>query len=170
MDEYGLSHLIIAGSTIITGPLAGGMENFESICEKYSFDSVLDSFCGSGAYSKIAVEHGADTVEAVDIDTRAATPNLSGVGNATVHEMDMFDFTASRDYDLFIADPYYELSPKFIQEKLPQIGEHSDYLFMTVASNGHWYWKNKVTELLSDHVEIIDEHNTGRIIQVFAEL
>jgi predicted RNA methylase len=170
MKEYNLSHLILAGSTIITGPLAGGMENLESICEEYDFESVLDLFCGSGAYSRIASEYGATEIKAVDIDTSAAEPNLSNVEGAEVVESDVFDYNTESEVDLLIADPFYGMSPQFIDEKLPAMAERADYLFMTIASNGHWYWEQKILNLLSDHVEIQNKHNTGRIIQIFGEI
>lgn len=170
MRKYDLSHLILAGSTIITGPLAGGMENFESICEEHDFDSVLDTFCGSGAYSRVASEYGASDIRAIDIDTRAAEPNLRNVESAEVIKSDVFDYNVDTEYDLLIADPFYGISPRFIRDRLPRMSEKADYLFMTIASNGHWYWEQKILDLLSDHVDIEDKHNTGRIIQVIGKL
>lgn len=170
MREYSLSHLILAGSTIITGPLAGGMENFESICDEHDFDSVLDTFCGSGAYSRVASEYGASDIKAVDIDIRAAEPNLRNIEDAEVIESDVFDYNVETEFDLLIADPFYDISPRFIRERLPEMSNKANHLFMTIASNGHWYWEKKILDLLSDHVEIENKHNTGRIIQLFGRI
>ena len=82
----------------------------------------------------------------------------------------MFKYNTKRNYDLLIADPFYGISPRFIRKKLPKLSEKADHYFMTIASNGHWYWEEKILSLLSDQVDVKKKHNTGRIIQIFGEL
>lgn len=170
MMEYGLSSLIIAGGTVITGPLAGSMENMERVCEEHDISTVLDMFCGSGALSKIALEKGADSVVAVDLDVTSARKNLQEHSDRVeLYEMDAFDFEITEDYDLIITDPYYEIANDFIEKLLPRCSDHCNCLFMTVGFVNDAVWVERISSKIDQFFGEMNKMDTGRMIQVFAK-
>lgn len=168
MEKYNLSKLVLAGGTLITGPLYGSIESIEYICNEYDINSMLELFCGSAAHSKIALEHGAEHVECLDVNIGAAKENLEECADRVeFHEMDAFEFKPPREFDLILADPYFELINDFINQRVPVLTPHCRYFFTSIAFSKNTYWEEKVTNLLDEHLEEMEKIDTGRLIQVF---
>ena len=170
MREYSLTHLILAGGNLITGPLASSMGTMETVYEKHQFNSVLDMFSGSGALSRVAIDNGAEEVECLDLDITSCRNNLEDYQELiTFHEMDAFDFKPNKEYDLIIADPYYSVAPDFIDRRLSYFSGRCDYFFMTIASVGSKSWEEKILDKLKKHFDSIERFDTGRIVQVLCK-
>lgn len=170
MREYNISQLVLAGGTLITGPLAGSMESVEQICREHEIDSMLEIFCGSAAHSKIALEHGASHVECVDINIGAAKENLKECNErVTFHEIDAFEFTPDRTFDLILADPYFEVVDEFIDQRIPALAPYCKYYFMSIAFSGGSYWEERVMNRAEKKLENIQKFDTGRLVQLLGE-
>lgn len=166
MRKYDLENLVLAGGSAIMGPSPYSFETMEKICEGRDIETVLDLFSGSGVFSRAAVEYGAEHVDAIDIDAAPARSNLSDIPEVNVREMDAFEFSLDREYDLVVADPNYDVAKRFVEERIPELVEYCEYYFQNVASVGHTYWRDTIIADLEPHFETLIEYNTGRMHQV----
>lgn len=166
MRKYDLENIVLAGGSAIMGPSPGGIETMEQIHESREVETVLDLFSGSGAYSKVAVEYGAEHVDAIDIDAEPTRANVGDVPEVNVREMDALEFSPDRDYDLVVADPNYDLAKRFIEEQVPELVDYCEYYVQNVAFVGHTYWRETITAKLEPHFETLTEYDTGRMHQV----
>jgi 16S rRNA G966 N2-methylase RsmD len=169
MRKYNLKNIVLARGSAISGPSPGAIKTMEQIHESKDIGTVLELFAGSGAYSKVAVDYGADRVDIVDIDAEPARGNFDDTQKVNIREIDVFDFTPDREYDLIIADPNSELAKQFIEEKVPELVKHCDYYFQNIAFVGHTYWRETITAELKPHFETFTEYNTGRIHQFLGQ-
>ena len=166
MKEYEMTSLILASGTVITGPLPRSFEVMEEICSRYEIESVLDLFTGTGAYARVAIEEGANHVDCLDKDITSAKRNLETVKDRVeFHEKDALQFETSRDYDLVIADPYYDLADEYLEKKGFQHAASGDLFYMTIASVGEDYWEERITDMVSEKFSLIEKFNTGRTIK-----
>lgn len=169
MNEYGLDSLVLGGGTLVAGPQPAPIETIERLFNKYDIDAVLDLFCGSGAFAKVALQRGASAVTCLDLDLTSARENLRECREG-VHfeEGDAFDFTPDRHYDLALVDPYFHLLPEFIDEQYSTLSTAADMILVTAGFRGDHYWIETVRddiERYSTDTEVID---TGRTVQILS--
>lgn len=166
MRKYDLKTIVLAGGSAIMGPSPYSFETMEKVFESRDIETVLDLFSGSGAFARAAVEYGAEHVDAIDVDAEPTRSNLGGVPEVNVREMDAFEFSLDREYDLVVADPNYDVAKRFIEERVPELVKDCEYYFQNVASVGHTYWQDTIVSDLEPHFETLIEYNTGRMHQV----
>lgn len=166
MRKYDLENIVLAGGSAIMGPSPGAFETMEQVCDGRDVETVLDLFSGTGAYSRAAVEYGAERVDAIDIDAEPTRANVGDVPEVNVREADVFEFSPDREYDLVVADPNYDFVKRFVDERVPELVEHCDYYLQNAAAVGHVYWRKTITAALEPHFETLTEYDTGRMYQV----
>lgn len=166
MRKYDLENVVLAGGSAIAGPSPGAFETMAQVCENRRVETVLDLFAGSGSYSRAAVEYGAERVDAIDIDAGPTRANVGDVSEVNVRELDVFEFSLDREYDLVVADPNYDLAKRFVDERVPELVDYCDYYLQNVASVGHTYWRDTIVAELEPHFETLTEYDTGRMHQV----
>ena len=103
----------------IYGPSPGITEVLERILSLLKPESMLDLFCGSGAFSKLAYLMNVKKVKAVDIYVEAARRNLKKLEGIEVEEGDALRIRSGR-YDMVVADPPEEKIRELI-DRLPEL-------------------------------------------------
>jgi len=103
----------------IYGPSPGITEVLERILSLLKPESMLDLFCGSGAFSKLAYLMNVKKVKAVDIYVEAARRNLKKLEGIKIEESDAFGIRTGR-YDMVVADPPEE-KIKELMDRLPEL-------------------------------------------------
>lgn len=170
MRRYGLDRLVLGGGAAIAGPLPGPIQPIEQLCERYDIDTILDIFCGSGAMSRVVLEHGGTVSYCIDLDCDYARQNLSGDGEAvTFLEEDFFECSLpDRSFDIAVLDPYFNLLPEVIDSRLEAIIARSDRVLMTAGFLSDGYWIDKVEAKLerASGITEVERFNTGRTIQL----
>ncbi len=167
MREYNLKYLILAGGTVITGPLSDSITTMERICKEYNIDSVLDVFCGSGGLTKVLFNHGTTRGTCIDLNLTSAKENLKDISSKIdFRETNAFNYKPKREYDLMIGDPYYDIAYDFVDKVLPQYIKKCRYYFMTVGFIDNFYWSDKIINKLKEYFSEIKTFNTGRMNQV----
>lgn len=169
MSEYGLDSLVLGGGTLVAGPQPGPIETIERLFEKYDIDAVLDLFCGSGAFTKVALQQGASTVTCLDLNLASARENLRECREQVrFKETDAFDFTPERRYDLVLVDPYFHLLPEFIKEQYPTLSTAADMILVTAGFRGDSYWIEAVRDDVRRYSTTTEVIDTGRTIQILS--
>jgi 16S rRNA G966 N2-methylase RsmD len=103
----------------IYGPSPGITEVLERILSLLKPNSMLDLFCGSGAFSKLAYLMNVKKIKAVDIYVEAARRNLKKLEGIEVEEGDALRIRSGR-YDMVVADPPEEKIRELI-DRLPEL-------------------------------------------------
>jgi len=103
----------------IYGPSPGITEVLERILSLLKPNSMLDLFCGSGAFSKLAYLMNVKKIKAVDIYVEAARRNLRKLEGIEVEEGDALRIRSGR-YDMVVADPPEEKIRELI-DRLPEL-------------------------------------------------
>jgi SAM-dependent methyltransferase len=103
----------------IYGPSPGITEVLERILSLLKPNSMLDLFCGSGAFSKLAYLMNVKKIKAVDIYVEAARRNLRKLEGIKVEEGDALRIRSGR-YDMVVADPPEEKIRELI-DRLPEL-------------------------------------------------
>jgi 16S rRNA G966 N2-methylase RsmD len=103
----------------IYGPSPGITEVLERMLSLLKPNSMLDLFCGSGAFSKLAYLMNVKKIKAVDIYVEAARRNLKKLEGIEVEEGDALRIRSGR-YDMVVADPPEEKIRELI-DRLPEL-------------------------------------------------
>ncbi len=99
----------------IYGPTPGLAEVLDLLLTRLKPKSMIDLYCGSGAFSKLAFMRGVREIVCVDRFAEAARRNLRGLGVEVV-EGDALSYSPGRVYDLVVADPPEELVERIIKD------------------------------------------------------
>jgi hypothetical protein len=166
MKKYGLNQLLLAGS-IISGPDLGSIETLEWILRNNRIETMLDLFCGTGALSKVALQHGVKTCTCVDLSTEAAYRNLADFRRRTyIIKQDAFSYRPRRKYDLVIADAFLDHGLAVVKKLAPFYGAKCKVFMMTLGFVEDIYWQSLLLTNLRKVFSNVRIINQNRLVQV----
>jgi len=169
MNEYNLTSLVLGGGTLISGPLPGPIESLEEVISMYDIESILDLFCGSGSFTKVALANGVTSATCLDLDLDSARENLrEHEDDIRFEEGDAFDFTPTESYDLVLADPYFHLVPAFIDQEYPSLSQVANKILLTAGFREDRQWIEEVERRISKHSTVTERIDTGRTVQILS--
>jgi hypothetical protein len=109
--RYGIRCIGLAGNTL-TGPSAAMMEVVAEEAIALGAPDVLDLYCGTCALARVALEHGAERVVAVDteLDEATALANLGqyAAGCKLIQDDAEVALSAGDPVDLVVLDPFHD--------------------------------------------------------------
>jgi SAM-dependent methyltransferase len=147
----------------IYGPSPGITEVLERILSLLRPESMLDLFCGSGAFSKLAYLMNVKKVKAVDIYIEAAKRNLKKLEGIEVEEGDALGIRTGR-YDMVVADPPEEKIRELI-DKLPELRRL--YRDVTVVWVGPYHKAGEMIKSFSGGEKCIIVEAWGDAVTIF---
>lgn len=168
MRQYGLTRLVLGGGAAIAGPLPGPIRTMERLCARYEIETILDVFCGSGAMSRVVLEHGGTDAYCLDVDCDCARTNLAAEETTvTFLEEDFFEVSLpDRQFDITVLDPYFNLLPDVLDSRLPEITARSNRVLLTAGFLSDGYWVDKIESKLASEVASTERFTTGRTVQL----
>jgi SAM-dependent methyltransferase len=147
----------------IYGPSPGITEVLERILSLLKPNSMLDLFCGSGAFSKLAYLMNVKKIKAVDIYVEAARRNLKKLEGIEVEEGDALRIRSGR-YDMVVADPPEEK----IRELIDRLSElRRLYKDVAVVWVGPYHKAVEMIKTLSRDEKCIVVEAWGDAVAVF---
>jgi SAM-dependent methyltransferase len=147
----------------IYGPSPGITEVLERILSLLKPNSMLDLFCGSGAFSKLAYLMNVKKIKAVDIYVEAARRNLKKLEGIEVEEGDALRIRSGR-YDMVVADPPEEKIRELI-DRLPELRRL--YKDVAVVWVGPYHKAVEIIKTLSRDEKCIVVEAWGDAVAVF---
>jgi SAM-dependent methyltransferase len=147
----------------IYGPSPGITEVLERILSLLKPNSMLDLFCGSGAFSKLAYLMNVKKIKAVDIYVEAARRNLRKLEGIEVEEGDALRIRSGR-YDMVVADPPEEKIRELI-DRLPELRRL--YKDVAVVWVGPYHKAVEIIKTLSRDEKCIVVEAWGDAVAVF---
>jgi methylase of polypeptide subunit release factors len=124
---------------------------------------MLDLFCGSGAFSKLAYLMNVKKIKAVDIYVEAARRNLKKLEGIEVEEGDALRIRSGR-YDMVVADPPEEKIRELI-DRLPELRRL--YKDVAVVWVGPYHKAVEIIKTLSRDEKCIVVEAWGDAVAVF---
>lgn len=145
MRKYHCSTLALSGSYVL-GPSPDMVRVLDGFLKEFAPTSVCDMFSGTGVLGKQCYYGGAGMVEFVDLWCEAIKNNTKDVpiSRLRIRESDAFHYVAEHSFDLFILDPYYDLSLRVAQEIVPRIRDRARAIIFDITSRADTYWSARV--------------------------
>ncbi|GEM_PF-3602628 len=161
MREYSIDSVMLAGCEI-SGPNYGMIRVIEEICGKYSIKRSLDLFAGTCALSKVVLENSTCFAECVDVNESVSSSALKNyAGRYLFHNIDAFDFTPSKKYDLLILDPFYDHSLEVTQRLLPKYAKYARIAVVNLGLTEERCWINGIARDLKQQTDDVDFRRIG---------
>jgi SAM-dependent methyltransferase len=150
---------LIKENGIFTGPAVGLACVVDKLTSNFSFDSILDLCCGTGALTKIALLNGVKKASCVDLNLKAAQANLSELKKRIEFiERDILVFKIEKFYDLVILDAPREILPQLLKNFIPNLKNFCNIFLIWHGSSDEEEWnawvRNKLRKIFPKLMEI----------------
>jgi len=147
---YGIDYALIRGRHLI-GPCPAISCVLRTIPKTEKIYTVLDFFSGTGIVAKVMCAHQElNLVTLVDNDKDKVEKMKAHMKGLPVElkVADAFEFSIEKDYDLIVADPYFEDTLDFLQQKLQEIIAHSRIFVLVSGGAEDISWNRKILRQL----------------------
>ncbi len=155
VSEFKIPHVLVRGRHLV-GPNPGLLSVVKKICQETMLKSALDLFAGTGIISRFLNRQGVQSVTCVDkgehfVISKELLEKLPGI---TCVQEDAFSFRISQQFDLIVADPYYEDAIQFLNAKAKEICKNTSIFVFVCGGVEHEYQREKCKELLRLHFDV----------------
>jgi hypothetical protein len=160
--KYNFKFISLIGADI-SGPEPGMIKVIENFIIENNPKRILDLFCGTAAYSKVALSLDSNCKStALDLYTIPYAKKNVGkyIDRIKFLEMDAYDFEPKNIYDVAIVDPYGNISLEFTKKKVKSLSHTFRNLIFSIGYTEYFYWGKMVKEALKNffpEVRIINE-------------
>ena len=153
-QSYGINYCLIRGRHLI-GPCPAVSVVLRRLLsrEKENIRTVLDIFSGTGLATKVVCLHGhPKEVTVIDNDERKISRMKSHMGSLPVQlkVADAFQYQFEKEYDLVVADPYFEDSLGFVDRKIGEIVTRAKIFVLVSGATQDATWNRRVRRKLID--------------------
>lgn len=171
MEKYNVKYVLLAGS-IVSGPSLDSMLVVEDTLRKNKIKTVLDLFCGTGSLTKIALSNGAKKATCVDVTTEIARANLNEFRDrVNIIEKNMFNYKPQdgENYDLIIADPFFDDGLNFVELLAPVYAGKGKIFMMTVSFIEDIFWRKTILSRLRKIFSMVKVVSHGRLVHALCK-
>jgi len=168
--QYDLEMLRLEGGSFVSGPVLDAITAVEDTFQMLSIESVFDCFCGLGAVSAVARQKGGTTIRSLDIDATAASRRFEATAGVDVVEDNVYEYTLTDHFDLFVADPYYMDVERFLREAFPRFVPHASHALLNLGYVNDRAWCERQMQAIDEYVTERHELDTERHQFVLVEL
>ena len=150
--KYDIKYILVRGRHLV-GPNPGLVQVVENICEKESIKSALDLFTGTGIIPIVLHRYKVPNITCVDngkhFDVVKKTLNIPD--GIKCIKKNAFHFLICEDYDLIIADPYYEDSFDFLNKRILDIYQNTKHFVFVCCGSEDEYLRSQCQSIIQAH-------------------
>jgi 16S rRNA G966 N2-methylase RsmD len=148
--RYKIDYALIRGRHLI-GPCPTIPAVLQGIVKHKDIRTALDMFAGTGVATKAICMAGTPQLVTIVEKDESKVARMSGHLEGfpvEIKTMDAFEFQLEHDFDLVVADPYFEETIDFLDKKLPQIAHWAGIFVLSSGRIEDLTWNRKVQQKL----------------------